>query len=107
MDKRPIIETETMVLDLKHSINGYTKIHRTLHYVDGNCERVVVAFTEEELKLANKAPEMLEALIEAKHDIMNYISNTFKATEEKKAFEALNNDKTYQKIISLIKQATK
>lgn len=57
-----IIETETMVLDLQHPINGYTKIHRTLHYVDGNCERVVVAFTEEELKLANKAPAMLQML---------------------------------------------
>ena len=58
------------------------------------------------MKLLEQRNEMLEALKKAQYDIMNYISNKYKATEEKKAIEELNSDPTYQSILNAIKQAT-
>ena len=58
------------------------------------------------VKVVNCHDELLQALISAKYDIMNYISNQFKANQEKQAIVALDNNATYQKILNAIK-ATK
>lgn len=53
---------ETTIIKIDKPINGYSEIHRCLHYVDGNVKRVVIAFSEEELILANNAPDILYLL---------------------------------------------
>lgn len=66
---------ETRIFEMPvHNMNGYKHIHRSLHYVDGFVERVVVAFTDEELTLANNAPKMLEAL--------KYVSGVIEKSDE-------------------------
>lgn len=69
--------TETMIFDMpinSNSLNGYSKIHRSLHFTNGSMERVVIALTEQELDLANNAPKMLEAL--------KYVSSVIEKSDE-------------------------
>lgn len=74
-------------------------------YLLGNAGYSIVSLEEERInKIKAAAPELLEALKEAKFAIMNYISNTFKPTQEKECIEYLEKDRVYQQILNAIKK---
>lgn len=97
-------------METKHTqgkwVAVYSSAHTNTQTFEIRMDNPTFEEKEANAKLIESAPEMLGALIKAKHDIMNYISNKYSATNEKGAIAELNSDPTYQSILNAIKQAT-